>query len=67
MSSPFKDKDFDLVSTLYHALQGAELSLQYRQDAESSGDKECQELFDEVAGHYKEMADKAKSVLKEKL
>jgi len=38
MSSPMKDKDFDLVSTLYHALQGAELSQQYRRDAESSGD-----------------------------
>lgn len=46
MSSPFKAKDFDPISTLYHALQGADLSSQYRQDAESNGDTECQNFFD---------------------
>ncbi|MDV6319408.1 hypothetical protein [Chromohalobacter sp. HP20-39] len=67
MNSPVKDKDFDLVSTLYHALQGAELSQQYRKDAESNGDQACQELFEDIAGRYEDMANNAKSILKERL
>ncbi len=67
MSSPMKDKDFDLVSTLYHALQGAELSQQYRRDAESSGDQACQEFFGKIAGQYEEMASHAKSIIKDRL
>ncbi|WP_179153352.1 hypothetical protein [Chromohalobacter israelensis] len=67
MSSPVKDKDFDLVSTLYHALQGAEQSQQYRKDAESNGDQSCQEFFSKIAGHYEEMANEAKSIIKDRL
>nr|WP_163503589.1 hypothetical protein [Halomonas socia] len=67
MSSPVKDKDFDLVSTLYHALQGAELSQRYRQDAESNGDQACQEFFGKIAGQYEEIAGNAKSLIKERL
>ncbi|WP_277811165.1 hypothetical protein [Chromohalobacter canadensis] len=67
MNSPVKDKDFDLVSTLYHALQGAELSQQYSKDAESNGDQACQELFEDIANRYEDMANNAKSILKERL
>lgn len=65
MSSPMKDKDFDMVSTLYHALQGADLSRQYSSDAGS--DQEAKEFFDNVSRQYTDIAEQAKSLLKQKL
>jgi len=62
-----KDKDYDLVSTLYHALQGVETSERYRQDAEKAGDQEAMAFLQEAQGQYRQIADKAKSLLGNRL
>jgi len=67
MSSPIKDKDFDMVSTLYHASQGASLSSQFSRDAESNSDQEAQDFFERVARQYNDIAQEAKKLLKDKL
>jgi hypothetical protein len=58
-----KDKDYDLVSTLYHALQGVETSGRYLQDAEAAGDNEVGEFLKEARGQYRQIADQAKTLL----
>ena len=40
-----KDATYNLVSVLYHALQGAETSRHYIQDAEQAGDQELVQFF----------------------
>ncbi len=58
-----KDKDYDLVSTLYHALQGVETSSVYLRDAEKAGDEETAKFFRESQSQYKQIGEKAKSLL----
>ncbi len=67
MSSPIKDKDFDMVSTLYHASQGAHLCSQYSRDAESNSDQDAKAFFDRVASQYSDIAQEAKRLLRDKL
>lgn len=67
MSNPIKDKDFDLVSTLYHASQGANLCSQFSRDADSNSDQETKEFFDRVARQYDDIAQEAKKLLRDKL
>ncbi|WP_339882996.1 hypothetical protein [Vreelandella maris] len=67
MSNPIKDKDFDMVSTLYHASQGANLCSQFSRDADSSSDQEAKAFFDRVARQYDDIAQEAKKLLKDKL
>lgn len=58
-----RDEHYDLVSVLYHALQGADACDRYALDAETTGDKrlvgaffrETQRLHTEVAERAKEM------------
>ena len=42
------DEIYDIVSVLYHALQGAETYQQYIRDAEQRGDQELAQYFREV-------------------
>lgn len=67
MSSPVKDKDFDMVSTLYHASQGANLCSQFSRDAESNSDQDAKAFFDRVASQYNDIAKEAKKLLRDKL
>lgn len=62
-----KDKDYDLVSTLYHALQGVETSSVYLRDAEKAGDEEVANFFRDIQSTYMEAAEKAKSLLGKRL
>ena len=62
-----KDKDYNLVSTLYHALQGAETSRVYMQDAKSAGDNELNEYFQDVQRQYQQLADRAKKLLNQRM
>jgi len=62
-----RDKDYNLVSTLYHALQGAETSEVYTKDAEKAGDSELNQYFQEAQNSYKELADRAKSLLSKRM
>ncbi len=36
-----RDTTYNLISVVYHALQGAETYRLYEQDAENAGDREC--------------------------
>ena len=67
MSRPVNDKNFDMVSTLYHASQGIQLSSQFSQDAKENSDQDAQAFFDRVSEHYEEIADEARKLLKRKL
>ena len=58
-----RDEHYDIVSTLYHSLQGAECCKQYIMDAEKEGDKEVIDFFHEVQEHNRHMAEKAKQLL----
>lgn len=62
-----KDKDYDLVSTLYHAAQGLQNTKQYAADAEKEGDTEAAEFFKEVQSKYKDLTEKAKSLAGQRL
>lgn len=57
------DEHYDIVSTLYHALQGADTSRKYIADAEKEGDKEAADFFHEVHDQNRHMAEKAKHLL----
>ena len=67
MSRPVNDKNFDMVSTLYHASQGIQLSSQFSQDAKEKSDQDAQAFFGRVSEHYEEIADEARKLLKQKL
>jgi len=62
-SSGMKDEHYDIVSALYHALQGADVSSKYIEDAEKEGDKEVVSFFHEVRDKNRELAMKAKDLL----
>ncbi len=62
-STGTRDVTYNLVSILYHALQGAETHDQYIRDAEQSGDQELAQFFREVKDRNKQTADRAKQLL----
>ena len=62
-----KDEHYDVVSTLYHVLQGAETCATYLQDAEQAGDQELVQFFREVQGTYRQLADRGKGLLRQRL
>ena len=60
-----KDKNYNLTSVLYHALQGGENYDSYISDAE--GDDELVEFFKDVQQEEKNRADRAKKLLADRL
>jgi rubrerythrin len=60
-----KDATYNLVSVLYHALQGADLYEQYANDAGS--DQDIANFFREVQQQEKQRADRAKQLLAKRL
>src|SRR5688500_4973891 len=61
------DKSYDLISVLYHALQGAETIDQYIQDARDAGDQELVAFFTELKEQDEERAERAKVLLRDRL
>lgn len=57
------DTVYDLVSIIYHALQGAETYGMYIADAEEVGDAELAKFFKEVQEEERRRADRAKQLL----
>lgn len=66
-SSVVADKDYNLVSVLYHALQGAETYARYVQDAQKQGDQELASFFGEVRQEELRLAERAKQLLGQRL
>ena len=62
-----RDVTYDLISVVYHALQGAETYQMYEQDAKQSGDREAESLFHEAHQANRQFADRAKSLLGQRM
>ena len=62
-----RDETYDLVSVLYHALQGAETYQRYIHDAEHAGDHELVQFFREAQAWQRHLATEAKQVLTQRL
>jgi rubrerythrin len=58
---------YNLVSVLYHALEGATTYDQYAQDAEREGDQELARYFRETVQQANRSAEQAKQLLKSRL
>src|SRR2546421_6062163 len=54
---------YDLVSVLYHALEGAQTTDIYVKDAEKEGDQELAQFFRQVQQEQTMCADRAKQLL----
>ena len=57
------DKDYNLVSVLYHALQGVETAHRYCQDAQREGSPEVAQFLEQVAQQQQQIAQRAKELL----
>jgi rubrerythrin len=66
-STGTRDTVYDLVSIIYHALQGAETYGMYVADAEEMGDTELAKFFQEVQDEERRRADGAKRLLASRL
>ncbi len=62
-----KNKDYDLISVLYHAAQAAETCMQYEQDAQSDGDSESAQFFSKVREENNKLVEKGKELLQKRL
>lgn len=58
-----RDITYDLVSVIYHALQGAETTALYIADAKQQGNNELEQFFTEAKDEYQRRADRAKQLL----
>ena len=61
------DKQYNLVSVLYHALEGASTYDRYMQDAQKAGDRELADFFQEAKEQSRKCADRAKELLSKRL
>ncbi len=58
-----KDKNYNLISVLYHASDNVESLKTYVQDAEQDGDQELQQFFNQVLENNMKAAQQAKEML----
>lgn len=62
-----RDETYDLVSALYHLLQGAETCAQYLRDAETSGDDALVQFFRDWQEEQRNLSERAKNLLAQRL
>ena len=62
-----RDESYDLISVIYHALQGAKSCAQYVRDAHAHADEQLAQFFEEVRGSHVEVAQQAKQLLAARL
>ena len=58
-----RDITYNLISVVYHALQGAETTALYIGDAEQEGNQELTQFFREAKEEYERRAERAKQLL----
>ena len=58
-----RDITYNLISVVYHALQGAETTALYIADAEQEGNQELAQFFREAKDEYQKRAERAKQLL----
>jgi hypothetical protein len=61
------NKQYNLLSVLYHASQGAETVEQYLRDAQQSGDQEMTQFLQTVQQQYVQLAQQGTQLLKQRL
>lgn len=66
-STGTRDITYNLVSVIYHALQGAETYTTYAQDAEAEGDQDLASFFREVQQQSSDTASRAKEMLAQRM
>jgi rubrerythrin len=66
-STATPDPHYDLVSVLYHALEGAQTYARYAEDAGQHGDKELAQFFIRVQQEENNRAEQAKQLLVKRL
>ncbi len=62
-STGTRDEHYDLVSVLYHALQGADACDRYALDVETNRDERFIGFFQEAQAVYTQVAERAKMLL----
>lgn len=62
-----QDSTYNLLSIIYHALQGSETYEQYINDAEQGGDQELAQFFRDVRDESTKRADRGKQLLAQRL
>jgi hypothetical protein len=62
-----RDEHYNVISVLYHVLQGADTCATYLQDAEQAGDQDLAQFFREVQGAYRQLGDRGKTLLRQRL
>ena len=62
-----EDTTYNLLSIIYHALQGAETYEMYINDAEKSGDTELAQFFRDVRDENTKRAERGKALLSTRL
>jgi rubrerythrin len=62
-----RDVTYNLVSVIYHALQGADTYHVYARDAETEGESELASFFRDAAQQSQQLAEQAKQHLGQKL
>ena len=62
-----ENETYDLISLVYHLLQGAETTGKYIKDAEQAEDEVLLKYFKDVQEQYVLLADRGKVLLKEKI
>jgi hypothetical protein len=62
-----RDEHYNVISVLYHALQGADTIAKYIEDARSARDQELLAFFEETRAEYAERAQRAKQMLATRL
>ena len=61
------DVTYNVISIIYHALQGADLYEQYISDAQQAGDQELADFFRQVRDENKQRAERGKQLLTRQL
>jgi hypothetical protein len=62
-----RDITYDLISTAYHLLQGAETVALYIADAKQEGNQDLVDFFTETKEEYQRRAERAKQMLTQHL
>jgi len=59
--------EYDLISVLYHELQGNETLARYEQDAREVGDNEAAQFFHDVRESNKEFVNRGRNLLNKRM
>jgi phage shock protein A len=62
-----RNEQYNLVSVLYHCLEGSATYEQYIRDAQQAGDNDLANFFQEVKDTNSQLAERAKQLLGQRL